>query len=308
MRERGTDAGLARRPPEPLRRRVRSATLRGLTRAPDPLVSGALRAAAGLARWSRYERRTRDNLELALGAETSAAERARIARGVRRHAARQLAEWVQLARSARTGGAWIDGMVELDPSVERLDALAAAGGGVLIATAHLGNWELLAAALRRRGLDGAVVGRQRRNDSSSTWLIQMRRGLGIETLAQDEPARRMLRVLRSGATLGLLCDLEVRRLDGLFAPFFGRPALTMTAPAALARAARTPVLPVRCVARGARYRLSVEAPLELRADLDRDAAQRALLGELNAVFERWIRADPDQWAWHQDRWRTRPPE
>jgi KDO2-lipid IV(A) lauroyltransferase len=176
----------------------------------------------------------------------------------------------------------------------------------LIATAHLGNWELLAAALRRRGLDGAVVGRHRRKDSSSTWLVEMRRGLGIATLAQDEPARRVLEILRRGATLGILCDLEVRRLDGRFVPFFGRPALTMTAPAALARAARASIVPVRCVARGPRYLMSAEAPLALRPELDRDRAQQLLLGQLNAVFERWIREDPEQWAWHQPRWRTSP--
>jgi KDO2-lipid IV(A) lauroyltransferase len=276
-------------------------------RAPEPLVSGALWAAAGLARWSRYERLTRQNLALALGAETSAAERARIARGVRRHAARIFAEWLRLAASdAGERGAWIDELVELDPSAERLAARAAGGQGLLIATAHLGNWELLAAALRRRGLDGAVVGRHRRDDSSSTWLVEMRAGLGIATLAQDEPARRMLEILRRGATLGILCDLEVRRLDGRFVPFFGRPALTMTAPAALARAARTSVFPMRCVARGSRYLLSAAPPLALRPDLDRDRAQEVLLGQLNAVFERWIREDPEQWAWHQPRWRSAP--
>jgi KDO2-lipid IV(A) lauroyltransferase len=313
----GPDAARVVEKREPLRRRARALALKGLVRAPEPLVAGALWTAAGLARWSRYERATLDNLALALGAETSPGERARIARGVRRHAARILAEWLRLAASdARAGGAWIDELVELDPSAERLVALAAdaragarggqGGQGLLIATAHLGNWELRAAALRRRGLDGAVVGRHRRNDSSSTWLVKMRRGLGIATLAQDEPPRRMLEILRRGATLGILCDLEVRRLDGRFVPFFGRPALTMTAPAALARAARASIYPVRCVARGARYVMSADAPLALRPELDRDRAQELLLLELNAVFERWIREDPEQWAWHQPRWRTSP--
>ena len=292
--------------PEPLRRRVRSAALRGLSRTPGPLVHGALFAASGLARWSRFERIALDNLERVLGPTTGAAERARIARGVRRHAARQLEEWLRLARTDTGTGAWVDELVELDPSVARLDALAAEGRGLLLATAHLGNWELLATALRRRGLDGAVVGRHRRNDSSSTWLVDLRARHGIRTLAQDAPAREVLGVLRRGASLGLVCDLEVRRVDGVFADFLGLPALTMTAPAALARNTGLPVVPVRCVARGRRYLLSVEEPLHLRTELGRAAAQRALLEGLNAVFGRWIREDPEQWAWHQPRWRTRP--
>ena len=296
--------------PEPLRRRVRTSLLRGLARAPEPLVRGALEAAAGLARWSRYDTLCRDNLELALGDELSPSGRARLARRVRAHAARQLREWLRLARlGARddsSAARWLEERVELDRSVERLDQVEAAGRGLLIATAHLGNWELLAARLRLRGHRGAVVGRRRRRDSSSDWLIEARARLGVATLAQDEPARRALRILRDGGTLGLLSDLAVPRLDGVELPFFRHPARTMTAPAALARAARTPLVPVRCVLRRDRYRLLVDPPLALDDTLERRAATRALLGALNATYERWIREDPEQWAWHQPRWGRAP--
>lgn len=231
-------------------------------------------------------------------------ERARIARGVRRHAARIFAEWLRLAASdAGERGAWIDELVEFDPSAERLAALAGEGGqGLLIATAHLGNWELLAAALRRRGLDGAVVGRHRRGDSSSTWLVEMRRGLGIATLAQDEPARRMLEVLRRGATLGILCDLEVRRLDGRFVPFFGRPALTTPALARLSLRTGAPVVPMFGFFRaGGRYRVRLAPPIwpEGRGD----DAVAALTARYLAVVEDEIRARPAEWLWLHDRWK-----
>ena len=111
------------------------------------------------------------------------------------------------------------------------------GRGLLIATAHLGNWEILAAALRQRGLDGAVVGLRKHRDPSSAWLVAMRSALSVRTIAQDAPPREVLGVLRGGGTLGLLCDLEVRRLSGIHVPFFGVEALTQTAPAALSRAA-----------------------------------------------------------------------
>jgi len=91
-------------------------------------------------------------------------------------------------------------------------------------------------------------------------------------------------------------------------PFFGVPALTQTAPAALARAARLPILPVRCVARGAGYAMLADEPLELGPALPRAEAALELLARLNATYERWIREDPAQWAWHQPRWRTRPEE
>ena len=133
--------------------------------------------------------------------------------------------------------------------------------------------------------------------------MALRSGLGVETFPQDAPPRRLLEVLRGGGFIGLLADLEARRIAGDVVPFLGQPALTMSAPAALARAARVPVVPVRCIARGEGYRLSAEEPLQLDPGLDRREAALDLAARLNATFERWIRADPGQWAWHQRRWR-----
>jgi lauroyl/myristoyl acyltransferase len=87
----------------------------------------------------------------------------------------------------------------------------------------------------------------------------------------------------------------------------------MTAPAALARASGAPIVPMRCVADdggryGGHYRLSFEAPLEAGPGLSRAEATRELTLRLNALFEGWIRLAPEQWAWHQPRWRTRPGE
>jgi len=306
-------SGPAPRLREPLRRRLRARLIRGLTAAsrvvPEPLLGGALSCASGLMGFSRYERLVLDNLELALGDDTTPDERRRIAAGVRRHCARLLAEWIQLSKGdVGDARAWLERRVRFDPSVAILDRLAAEGRGLLIASAHIGNWEVLAAALRVRGLGGYVVGLQRRRDSSSQWLVDMRRAYGVESLPQDVSPRVLLETLRAGRTIGLVCDLEVRRLAGEFVPFFGRPALTMTAPAALARAARLPVVPVRCIARGAGYELGVGEPLHLDPALDRRAAATELLTRLNGVFEGWIRETPEQWAWHQPRWRTRPGE
>jgi KDO2-lipid IV(A) lauroyltransferase len=291
------------------RRELRARALRALVRAgalvPAPAIRGLLSAASPLARFTRYERRTAENLELALGAETTPEQRRRIARGVRHHSARIFSEWLKLARGGDL--AWIDRAVALDPSIEILRREIERGRGLLVVTAHLGNWELLCARLRRLGLEGAVIGYERPGDPSSAWLAEMRRAYGVETLPQATSAREVLRVLQSGRVVGLLADLEDRRIDGEFLPFLGIPALTMTAPAALSRAAGIPLLPVRCVVvPGGGYRLSVEEPLVLDASLPRREATAELSGRLNGVFERWIRETPEQWAWHQARWRTRP--
>ncbi len=306
--------------PEPLRRKVRAAGLRMLARAagaaPPPLVQACLTQVAPLAlRQRQHEATARnlsaaagwlDDLEPGLGARL-AGDPSALTRRCGRFAAEQFTHWIRLARGAGPGdrrGAWVDDLVHLDPSIETLDRALAGGRGAIIVTAHLGDWELLCARLRRRGHEGAVVGRVRRRDSSHRWLVDMRRAYGVETIPQDAGAREALGVLKRGGVLGLVTDLQVPRLDNRQVPFFGAPAPTMTAPASFARAWRAPLIPVRCVRSDGRYVLSVEEPLELRRDLDRGDAELDLLRRQNEVFGRWIAATPEQWAWYLPRYST----
>jgi len=298
------------------RRVWRARALRGaeelLARAPGPLRRALLRGAAELARFTRYEQRTLANLELVYGSRMDAAARRQLARAVRQHAALQVANWLELSRidpCRPTSGAWLERRVLLDDSIERLERERRAGRGLLIVTAHLGDWELLCARLARQGLPGAVVGYQRRNDPASAFLPRMRRAYGVTTLDQSERPRKLLEVLGRGEVLGLVTDLAVLRLRGERLPFLGQPAWTLRAPAALARASGLPLLPVRCVfdrARGA-FVLSVEEPLALDPQLPPEERIRDLLGRQNQVFSDWIRATPEQWAWHQQRWKSPPP-
>ncbi|MCB9913838.1 MAG: hypothetical protein H6828_01665 [Planctomycetes bacterium] len=297
---------------DPLRRRVRAKLLGAASGAtallPQWLALGGLESAAWLSRFSSFEQRTRANLDLAYGETLPPRAKARIAAGVRAHTARLAYEWLRLARGASEAG-WLAALVEVDPSIAILEEQLAAGRGAIVVTAHLGNWEVLAATIVRRGVQGAVVGLEKRRDPTAQWLVDMRRAHGVETLPQHSHPRALVRVLEEGGCLGLLCDLEVRRLAGEFLPFFDRPALTMTAPAALARARRLPLIPVRCVLPhpdAAHYVLSVDPPLWRDDALPRREATLDHMRRVNAVFERWIREAPEQWAWHQARWRTRP--
>lgn len=300
---------------EPLRRRLRARALGLASRAsgvvPRPAALGGLQGLAWLSRFTRFEERTRRNLELALGDERSEEELARIAAGVRTHTARLAYEWLRLAsmRDEDELHHFLDGTVEVDGSIAMLEQVLDGGRGALLVTAHLGNWELLAAAVRRQGIEGAVVGLEKHRDPTARWLVDLRRRYGVETIPQHSHPRQLVRALEGGRVLGVLCDLEVRRLAGEFLPFFGRPALTMTAPAALARARRVPLVPVRCVLPepGApRYRVLFEPPLEYDLQIPRREATRSLMLRVNELFEGWIRETPEQWAWHQHRWRTAP--
>ncbi|QDV06223.1 Phosphatidylinositol mannoside acyltransferase [Planctomycetes bacterium Poly30] len=304
---------------EPLRRRLRARALRALVGTAGWVPRAALGAGlvplsrAGFA--ARYGDVVTQNVARALPEirrrDPALAERLgnrrMFTRQVADFTAEQAAHWIQLARGAAPGstrGGWVDELVEIDPSIERLDRVLSEGRGAIVITAHIGNWELLCARLSRRGARGAVVGRVRERDSSHRWLVDMRRAYGVETLPQDASARAPLRVLQEGGVLGLLTDLHVRRIDGVDVPFFGIPARTVTAAAGIARLHRAPLVPIRCVREdsGGSYRLSVDEPLALDRTLDRQTAALDLLERQNRTFERWIMDSPEQWAWHQRRW------
>ena len=123
-------------PPAPkprLRRRLRAPLLRataGLAGlAPESWLRAGIGTLAGPATRTSVGKRTRANLELALGAELDAAQRARLTHAALRHSARLFAEWTRLAKGA-TGprGQWIDERVVIDDSVVRSPATSGTSG------------------------------------------------------------------------------------------------------------------------------------------------------------------------------------
>ena len=161
-------AGSAR---APLRRRLRARLVPGLAgvlcRLPTPAVTPLLRAAGVCARGSRAAAIARQQLAAtAPFAGWDAAVVRALERGVELHPVAQLAQVLRLAGGG--GGGWLEDEVRLASGAEHLES--AERGGVVIATLHIGHWEVLAAWLRRRGLDGAVIGR---GGAAGDWLARV---------------------------------------------------------------------------------------------------------------------------------------
>ena len=275
-----------------------------------PAVRAGLYGLAAAARTTSLQTQILTNLEVAFPGDDQRKKRKRIAGHVRHHIARLAAEWGRLGRGVCERD-WLESRVALDESMEHFDELHKRGKGVLIVTPHLGNWELLAPKLVARGCRGAVVGRRRLRDPSGTLLERMRTPWGFDTLPQDGSPREILRRLRDGQVIGILPDLEVPRLAGTRLPFLGKDALVMTAPAALARAAKLPLLPATCVLNETEAGgPDARSPYQIRfgEPIPRDPADPNEVATATwlRTFESWIRDAPSQWIWYQDRWRTPP--
>ena len=242
-------------------------------------------------------RRARRNLELALP-ERSAGEIDGIVRAMWANLGRVAAEYAHLGefRCYEPGG-----RIEV-VGAEHLDALRAGGTGGILFSAHLGNWEVAALGATQRGVSLLQIYRAANNAAVDRLMALARRPVGgVFRPKGRRGAREAAAALGRGEYLAMLVDQKLR--EGIPVPFFGRPAMTAPALAALALRYRCPVLPAR-VERlsGATFRLTVYPPMDIPDSGDRQADSQALMASVNAVIEEWVRERPEQWLWLHRRW------
>jgi Kdo2-lipid IVA lauroyltransferase/acyltransferase len=188
---------------------------------------------------------------------------------------------------------------------EHLRTAVAQGRGVLILTAHYGNWELLAAAHGLSGLPLSIVIRPLDHPLLDELAARFRRRSGAELIIKRQAVREVLQALRRQRMVGILLDQNATREEGVFVPFFGVLASTSKGLAVLALRTGAPVVPV-VLRRDPDGRHCVDVGAPIPPPPDRDVA--TYTARFNQVLEATIRRAPEQWLWMHARWRTRPRE
>jgi Kdo2-lipid IVA lauroyltransferase/acyltransferase len=184
---------------------------------------------------------------------------------------------------------------------EHMDRAVAAGRRMIIFSGHIANWEIGMLAAVQYRVEVAQIYRAANNPLIDRMITRFR-SIGGELIPKGTvAARRAIAVLRRGAHVTMLADQKMN--DGIPVPFFGRPAMTASALAALALRFDCDVLPAR-VERlgGARFRLTVFPPLPLPSSGDHHADVATLMTRVNQTLEGWIRDRPQEWFWVHRRW------
>lgn len=183
-------------------------------------------------------------------------------------------------------------------------AALAAPAGLIIAAPHYGNWELLNQYLAAHTRI-AIVYRPPESAIADALLRRVRRGGAIDQVrAEAAGVRQLFRALKAGGVVGILPDQQPKSGDGVFAPFFGKSALTMTLIQRLAARTGAQVLFAFTERRpDGRYSLHFEPadPTVAAPDPVRAA------GALNAGVEAIVRRDFRQYQWTYKRYTLRPP-
>ena len=183
---------------------------------------------------------------------------------------------------------------------EWLEGELARQRGMLLLTPHLGSFEVAAQAyVERFGARWPLVAlyRPARFAMLRTLEETARARPGLETApASVGGVRQLLRALKAGKTVGMLPDQVPPMGMGVWAPFFGRRAYTMTLAVRLARQSGAVLGVGWCerLPKGAGYLLHAQPLAEPPPD---DADDEAAAAAINRSMEALIRQCPTQYLW-----------
>lgn len=188
--------------------------------------------------------------------------------------------------------------------MDRLLSVLDSGRGVIIFTAHCGNWEWLSYVCGTYGRPVSVLQRERDSPEMNRYITELRARAGVKTIDRGSPssAREMINAVRRGGILAFVLDQNIRT-ESVKVPFFGVPALTPIGPVRFAvRTEATVLLALAARMPDGRHYLEFREPFPCSKDDD----PVALATRVTREYEEHIRRYPEQWVWMHDRWRERP--
>ncbi|HID55316.1 TPA: hypothetical protein EYP37_02215 [Candidatus Poribacteria bacterium] len=182
--------------------------------------------------------------------------------------------------------------------MENLDRALSLGKGVLLLTAHFGNWELLGAALAAHGYEVNAIVRNLRVKSLDRIVNEIRSNAGFRPFYRERGLKSALLSLKRNQILALLADIDTRS-EGVFVDFFGRPAYTPVGPVLISMKTGAPIVPAFIVREVKGHRVFIGEPIRPTGNVRSDVQR------LTKMVEGFIRRYPHQWIWMHRRWRKR---
>ena len=189
----------------------------------------------------------------------------------------------------------------------RLDALIAKHGGVVLATPHMGNWDLAGIACSSFGIPLMAIARAQNNPLVEKWLRSNR--LNFEAVDRRQPSGfvRIAHHLKGGGAFAILPDVRHNK-PGVGTTVFGKPDVQLgKGVSKFARMGNVPILPVFMRRKDASHHtILLGEPIYPNLEADAVEDSKRLTQTVWDAFEVQIRATPEQWFWHNRRWLLTP--
>jgi len=194
-------------------------------------------------------------------------------------------------------------------NVEQAKWLMKQGKGLLMITAHYGNFEIMGYLLGLFGFNVYSVARPLDNRFISEYLYRLRRQAGQRIIDKKGASEMMQKLTSSGATLCFIADQDAGK-KGIFVPFFGRKASTYKSIGLLAITCNIPIGVGYSRRLGNRFffEICMNRIIFPQEWADKQDPLYWITAEYTKAIENFIREDPTQYWWLHRRWRHRPKE
>jgi len=205
--------------------------------------------------------------------------------------------WIDFFYFAQRPFAQAQALIAEIDGYDKIVAAERRGKGVLLGTAHLGNWYL--GGMLLGGLDHPihVVLKPDRFPVVEKFRSEMHRRWGVREIAVGDSflsGVTVVQALARGETLGIQCDRDFNN-TGIAVDFFGRPAYFPRGPFAAAMVTGAALLPSFILREGSRYRIVIEDALEISRGGNHEADLRANVERFVRILEGYVRRYPTQW-------------
>ena len=192
---------------------------------------------------------------------------------------------------------------------ERLDQALAKGNGVILVSAHFGNFPLLLARLALEGYKTSGIMRPMKDERVEKMFLEKRNKYKVKTIysqPRNVCVNQTIEALRENEIVFIPIDQNFGT-GGIYVNFFGRQAATATGPAVLALRTKAALLPCFILRQADDTHRIIFEP-QIKLEEGKDAQETVLLNiqKLTSVIENYIRRYPAEWGWIHRRWKSKP--
>lgn len=238
------------------------------------------------------------NMKAAFSKEKSPREIKRLTKNAYRNMTQVFMEIVSLTK---VDGKYLEKYIEVS-NEKHLEKTIGNPGGMILLSAHFGNWELAIVAGVDRGYELHILARDQKMKRLNELFNLLRESKGSTVIRKGTDIKQIFRVLRDGKGLGILADQNAGA-NGMLVPFFGRPASSAAGPYRFAQKTGAIIIPAFIHRKKGPYQnIIVEEPMMIGKDDD----LIPFMLKYNRLLEKHIRMDPDHWLWMHKRWKVTP--
>jgi Kdo2-lipid IVA lauroyltransferase/acyltransferase len=191
--------------------------------------------------------------------------------------------------------------------LENYEEAFAKGKGVMFLTSHVGAFDLQITNMALRGLKPHIIGAALKDPKLNDLLLEYRNAYGAVAIERGKESVKLFKVLKSGGSIAILIDQDIRFLKGRFVDFFGMKAYTPIGATILAMRTGAAVVPTYIyLAEDGMQHMHIlpEIPVVITGDEENDLIVNTQ--NFTNITEEVVRQHPEQWVWMHERWKTRP--